>query len=208
MKLDVHTLDGRKSGEVALSPSVFGVEARKDILSRAVVWQLASRRLGTKKALSRSDVSGSGRKLYRQKGTGRARVSDGHTNLRRGGGVAFAPQPGRRTHALPKKLRDMALKMALSLKLADARLVILKDAALSEEHAKTKYLAQLLRKWDWNRVLLVDAADPDPNFARAGRNLSWLHVLPAAGINVHDIMRYPHLALTEGALSLVEARLI
>ncbi len=205
MKCAVTTLDNEAAGEIELDDAVFGLPARKDILARMVNWQLAKRRAGTHKVKNRSEVKRSTRKLYRQKGTGRARVGAGDVSQYRGGGRAFGPLVRDHSHKLPKKVRKLALKTALSVKAADGKLVVLQDAALDE--AKTKQLAQRLSQLGWSSVLVVDGEAVNRNFARAARNIPGIDVVPQIGANVYDILRRDTLVLTKDAVQALEARL-
>ena len=205
MKCAVTTLDSKKAGEIELDEAVFGLPVRRDILARMVNWQLAKRRAGTHKTKSRSEVAGSTRKQFRQKGTGRARRGAGDVSQFRGGGRAFGPVP--RDHAidLPKKVRRLALKTALSAKAADGKLVVL-DAAKSDT-AKTKDLAVKLGKLGWSSTLVIDGAAVDQGFARAVHNIPGVDILPQIGANVYDILRRDTLVLTRDAVEALEARL-
>jgi large subunit ribosomal protein L4 len=205
MKCAVTTLNNEAAGEIELDDAVFGLPARKDILARMVNWQLAKRRAGTHKVKTRSEVNKSTRKLYRQKGTGRARVGAGDVSQYRGGGRAFGPVVRDHSHKLPKKVRKLALKTALSVKAADGKLVVLQDTALDE--AKTKQLAQRLGQLGWSSVLVVDGEAVNQNFARAARNIPGIDVVPQIGANVYDILRRDTLALTKDAVQALEARL-
>jgi len=184
---------------------VFGVPLRRDILARAVNWQLAKRRAGTHKAKGRSDVIGSTAKRYRQKGTGRARIGDGKVSQYRGGGAAFGPVLRDHAHALNKKVRKLALKTALSAKLADGKLIVLEAA--KAEQPKSSDLATKIAALGWSSVLVIDGPELDGNFARAARNLPGIDVLPQQGANVHDILRRDTLVLTKDAVEALEARL-
>jgi large subunit ribosomal protein L4 len=170
-----------------------------------VNWQLAKRRAGTHKVKTRGEVKKSTRKLYRQKGTGRARVGAGDVSQYRGGGRAFGPVVRDHSHKLPKKVRKLALKIALSVKAADGKLVVLQDTAIDE--AKTKQLAQRLGQLGWSSVLVVDGEAINQNFARAARNIPGIDVVPQIGANVYDILRRDTLALTKDAVEALEARL-
>jgi large subunit ribosomal protein L4 len=205
MKCAVTTLDNKKAGEVVLDDAVFGLPLRTDLLSRMVNWQLAKRRAGTHKTQGRSEVSGSTRKQYRQKGTGRARIGAGDVSQFRGGGRAFAPTPRDHAHKLPKKVRKLALKTALSAKAAEGKLMVLEAAALKQ--GKTKELAEKLDKLGWSSVLVIDGAAVDAGLAQAARNLPGIDVLPQIGANVYDILRRDTLALTKEAVEALEARL-
>ena len=205
MKCAVTTLDNKKAGDIVLDDTVFGLPLRSDLLSRMVNWQLAKRRAGTHKTKGRSEVSGSTRKLYRQKGTGRARIGAGDVSQYRGGGRAFGPVPRDHSHKLPKKVRKLALKTALSAKAAEGKLVVLDAAKL--EKGKTAELAAKLGKLGWSSVLVIDGAAVDQGLARAAHNLPGVDVLPQIGANVYDILRRDTLALTKDAVEALEARL-
>ena len=205
MKCSVTTLDNKKAGEIVLDDTVFGLPVRADLLSRTVNWQLAKRRAGTHKTKGRSEVSGSTRKQYRQKGTGRARIGAGDVSQYRGGGRAFGPVPRDHSHKLPKKVRKLALKTALSAKAAEGKLVVLDAAKL--EQGKTKELAAKLGQLGWSSVLVIDGAAVDQGLARAAHNLPGVDVLPQIGANVYDILRRDTLALTKEAVEALEARL-
>lgn len=205
MKCAVTTLDNKKAGEIVLDETVFGLPVRADLLSRMVNWQLAKRRAGTHKTKGRSEVSGSTRKQYRQKGTGRARIGAGDVSQFRGGGRAFGPVPRDHSHKLPKKVRKLALKTALSAKAAEGKLVVLDAAKL--EQGKTKELAAKLGQLGWSSVLVIDGAAVDQGLARAAHNLPGVDVLPQIGANVYDILRRDTLALTKEAVEALEARL-
>lgn len=204
MKADVTTLDAKKAGSVELSDHVFGLEPRSDILHRMVRYQLARRRGGTVHAKTRNEVAGSGAKLFRQKGTGRARRGDKKSPLLRGGGKAFGPKPRDYAIALPRKLRALALRHALSAKARDDALVVLDKAEAKEP--KTKGLRLRLDKLGWSSALIVDGAEVERNFSLAARNLPDIDVLPVQGLNVYDILRRDTLVLTKAALEALEAR--
>lgn len=205
MKCAVTTLDNKKAGEVVLDDAVFGLPLRADLLSRMVNWQLAKRRAGTHKVKTRSEVSKSTRKVYRQKGTGRARIGAGDVSQYRGGGRAFGPTPRDHAHKLPKKVRKLALKTALSAKAAEGKLIVLEAAELKQ--GKTRELAEKLGKLGWSSVLVIDGAAVDEGLARAAHNLPGIDVLPQIGANVYDILRRDTLALTKEAVEALEARL-
>ncbi len=205
MKCEVITLDNKKAGEIELDEAVFGLPVRRDLLARMVNWQLAKRRSGNHKVKSRSEVSGSTRKLFRQKGTGNARAGSIRVSQRRGGGTVFGPVVRDHGIALPKKVRRLALKTALSSKAAEGKLVILDGIELDQP--KTRELAGRFGTLGWSSVLLVDGATVNPDFARAARNLVGVDVLPQQGANVYDILRRETLVLTRDALEALEARL-
>jgi len=205
MKVAVTTLDSKKAGDVDLADAVFGLPQRKDLLVRMVNWQLAKRRAGTHKVKSRGEVSGSTRKLYRQKGTGNARVGSARTSQRRGGGAAFGPVLRDHAHGLNKKVRSLALRTALSAKAADGKLVVLDKAEVKEP--KTSDLAKKFGALGWASVLLIDGDTLNEGFARAARNIPNVDVLPHQGANVYDILRRDTLVLTKDAVAALEARL-
>jgi large subunit ribosomal protein L4 len=205
MQWDVVNLENEKIGTVELADSVFGVEVRRDILARAVNWQLAKRRAGTHKVKGRSEVTGSSKKPFRQKGTGRARQGSMKGPHMRGGGVVFGPHPRDHSHALPKKVRRLALKAALSAKRADGTLVVLDKAEL--EDPKTRILAQRAATLGWRKALIIDGETIDANFARAASNLPGLDLLPSRGANVYDILRHETLVLTRTAVDKLVERL-
>ena len=204
MQADVTTLDAKKAGTVELPDHVFGLEPRPDILHRMVRYQLAKRRGGTRSVQDRSEVNYTGAKLYRQKGTGRARHGSRRAPLFRGGGKAFGPKP--RSHAvhLPKKVRALALKHALSAKVKSDTLIVIDKCELKE--AKTKELNSRISKLGFGSVLIIDGAAVQEAFAKAARNLPGVDVLPAAGINVYDILNHDKLVLTRAAVEALEAR--
>jgi len=205
MKCPVTTLDNKKAGEIELDDAIFGLPARKDILTRVVNWQLAKRRAGTHKVKTRGEVSGSTRKLFRQKGTGNARMGSARTTQRRGGGTVFGPVVRDHAHELNKKLRKLGLKTALSAKAAEGKLIVLDGVAMKEP--KTAELAKQFAALGWSSVLIIDGQQVDDGFARAARNLPLVDVLPQQGANVYDILRRDTLVLTKGAVEALEARL-
>lgn len=204
MKADVTTLDAKKAGTVELSDDVFGLEPRADLLHRMVRYQLAKRRAGTVSVRDRSEITGTTAKMFRQKGTGRARHGSAKPTIFRGGGKAFGPKP--RSHAieLPKKVRALALKHALSSKAKSDALMVLDSCELKE--AKTKALKSRFDELGVTSALIVDGAAVQDSFARAARNIPYIDVLPVQGINVYDILRHDTLVLTRAALEALEAR--
>ena len=205
MKCPVTTLENKKAGEVELDDSIYALPVRRDILARVVNWQLAKRRAGTGSSKSRGEVQGSTRKIYRQKGTGRARHGSIRANIFRGGGPAHGPTPRSFEHKLPKKVRKLGLKTALSAKLAEGNLVVLDKAAASTP--KTRDLAARLDKLGVASALVIGGEQLDENFTRAARNIASIDVLPQQGINVYDILRRDTLVLTKDAVEALEARL-
>ena len=203
MQCDVITLANKKTGTIELDDAVFAIDVRRDILARAVNWQLAKRQAGTAHTKERGDVRARKGKPFRQKGTGRARQGTSVAPQMRGGGVAFGPRTRSHAHKLPKKVRLLALKSALSAKQAEGKLVVLDEAKLKQP--KTADLAKRLAKLNWGRALVIDGAEVDANFARAANNIIGIDVLPSTGANVYDILRRDTLILTrDGVEKLVE----
>ena len=205
MKCAVTTLDNKKAGEIDLDDGIFGLGPRPDLLSRMVNWQLAKRRAGSHKVQGRSDVKGTTQRMYRQKGTGRARHGPPKVSQFRGGGRAFGPVLRDHAHKLPKKVRKLALKSALSAKAADGKLVVLEAAEV--ETPKTGELARKFGALGWSSALVIGGATLDEGFARAARNIPNVDVLPEQGANVYDILRRDTLVLTKDAVEALEARL-
>ncbi|MEG3617774.1 50S ribosomal protein L4 [Magnetovibrio sp. PR-2] len=205
MKLDVISLDNKKSGSVDLDEAIFGLDVRSDLLARAVNWQLAKRRQGTHAVKGRTDVSGGGKKPFRQKGTGSARQGTSRAPQHRGGGAVFGPTPRSYEHKLPKKVRKLALKTALSAKQAEGKLVVVDTAELSAP--KTADLNKKLAALGWGSALVIDGAEVNQNFALAAGNIIGLDVLPSQGANVYDILRHDTLVLTQDAVSKLQERL-
>ena len=204
MRATVRTLDNQEAGDIELADEVFGLPVRRDILARVVNWQLAKRRAGTHKTKGISDISGTTKKPYKQKGTGRARQGSLRSPQFRGGAVIFGPVVRSHEFALQKKVRRLGLKTALSAKQAEGRLIVI-DAAQIDE-AKTKALRARFDALGWDSVLIIDGAIDD-GFARAARNLPKVDVLPEKGANVYDILRRDTLVLTRDAVQQLEARL-
>lgn len=199
MKLSVKTIENKAAGEITLDESVFGASLREDILHRMVNYQLAKRRSGNHKVKQRHEINGTGKKPHAQKGTGRARAGDKKRNIDRGGAAVFGPVV--RSHAidLPKKVRKLALKIALSSKAASGKLIIIDDA--KAESYKTKPMADALAKFGFNSALIVGGNEVDVNFARATANLPRIDVVPSQGANVYDILRRDVLVLTKDAVN-------
>jgi large subunit ribosomal protein L4 len=205
MKLDVIKLDGGKAGSVDLGDDIFGLEPRADILHRVVRWQRNKAQAGTHKVKTRSEVSYSTKKIYRQTGTGGARHGSRKAPIFRKGGIYKGPTPRSHAHELPKKFRKLGLKHALSAKVAAGELVIIEAAAMAE--AKTAQLAKQVKNLGWKRALIIDGATVDANFAQAARNIEGLDVLPSMGANVYDILKRDTLVLTKAGVEALEARL-
>ena len=204
MDIKVTTLDGKASGKVSVSDAVFGLEPREDILHRMVRYQLAKRRAGTHDVKNRSEISATTKKMYKQKGTGSARHSTKKAPQFRGGGRAFGPTPRDHSHDLPKKVRALALKHALSAKQASEQIVVVDDLAVKE--AKTSALRGQLSKLGLENALFIGGAELDKNFALAARNVPHVDVLPVQGINVYDILRREKLVLSKSAVEALEER--
>jgi large subunit ribosomal protein L4 len=204
MELKITTLDGKDGGKVTLPDAIFGLEPRSDIIQRCVNWQLAKRQRGTHKAKGRAEIWRTGKKMYAQKGTGGARHGSARVPQFRGGGRAFGPIV--RSHAidLPKKVRALALKHALSSKAKDGGIIVIDKAAVKD--AKTKALTQAFGKLGFDNALIIDGAEIDAGFRTAARNIPNIDVLPVQGINVYDILRRKTLVLTKAALDALEAR--
>ena len=204
MKTSVTTLDAGSAGDIELHDAIFGLEVRNDLIQRMVRYQTLKRMAGTHHAADRSEVGVTGKKMYKQKGTGGARHGDKSAPQFRGGGKAFGPKP--RSHAieLPKKVRALALRHALSAKAKAGEIVVLDKA--SSAAGKTGTLKSQFAKLAWNNVLIIDGAELEPAFARAARNIPNIDVLPVQGINVYDILRRKKLVLTKAAVAALEAR--
>ena len=205
MKAQVLSLDNESVGEIELADEIFGVAVRKDILARVVHWQLMKRRAGTHKTKGISDISGTTKKPYRQKGTGRARQGSLRSPQFRKGAVIFGPVVRSHEFDLQKKVRKLGLKCALASKAAEGKLVVLDNAKAAEP--KTKALAQRFQKFGWESALIIDGAELDENFARASRNIPKIDVLPSQGANVYDILRRDTLVLTRAAVEALQERL-
>jgi large subunit ribosomal protein L4 len=205
MRLDVITLAGEKAGTVDLDEALFGLEPRADILHRVVRWQRAKAQAGTHAVLGKSDVAYSTKKIYRQKGTGGARHGSRKAPIFRKGGVYKGPTPRSHAHDLPKKVRALGLRHALSAKAKAGELVILEAATMAE--GKTAQLARAAKNLGWKRVLVIDGAEVNENFARAARNIETIDVLPTMGANVYDILLRDQLVITRAGIAALEARL-
>src|SRR5438477_4454565 len=204
MELKVTTLEGKSAGSVTLSDATFGLKPRTDIPARCVNWQLAKRQAGSHDVKNSAEINRTGKKMYRQKGTGSARHGPARVNLFRGGGRSFGPTPRSHAHALPKKVRVLALKHALSAKAKDGGILVLDNVAVKD--AKTKTLRERFGKLEIVNALIIDGSEVDANFRLAARNIPNIDVLPIQGINVYDILRRTTLVLTKAALDALEAR--
>ncbi len=204
MKLAITTLDGKEAGSVDVSDEIFGLDPRADILYRMVRWQLAKRRAGTHAVKHRSDISRTTKKMYKQKGTGNARHGAMSAPQFRGGGRAFGPQVRSHEHDLPKKVRALALKHALSAKAKDQAITVIDTVEIAEP--KTKALLGHLGKLGLENALIIGGAELQQNFALAARSIPYIDVLPVQGINVYDILRREKLVLSKAAVDALEAR--
>ena len=202
--VDVLNQTGEKVAQTELADSCFSVDVNPSVLHSVVKMQLANRRAGTASVKNRSDVRGSRRKLFRQKGTGRARRGDTKSPLLRGGGVVFGPHPKSWAIKVPKKVRRLALKMALSSKLRNDALMVLKELSLSE--IKTKAFAGILADLQLDNALFI-TAEKNVNIELSARNIPGVKILRSEGLNVYDILKYRHLVLLEPSIEQIEGRL-
>ncbi|MBO0734084.1 MAG: 50S ribosomal protein L4 [Methylocapsa sp.] len=205
MKIEITSLDGEDAGSIELDDAIFGLAPREDLIARMVRYQLAKRRAGTHQTLGRSEIARTGKKLYKQKGTGSARHGSGGVPQFRGGGRAFGPVMRSHAHDLPKKLRALALKHALSAKAKEGLIVVFAKA--HSEDGKTKSLKTSFATLGLTNALVVDGAELESKFQLAARNIPQIDVLPVQGINVYDILRREKLVLTKAAIEALEARL-
>ena len=204
MKLDVIKLDGGKAGSVDLDEALFGLEPRADILHRVVRWQRNNAQQGTHKVKTRSEVSYSTKKIYRQKGTGGARHGARSAPIFRSGRIYKGPTPRSHGHELTKKFRKLGLRHALSSKAKTGNLVIIDDVT---SDGKTAALAKQVKSLGWKRALIIDGASVDENFMQAARNIEGLDILPTMGANVYDILKRDTLVITKAGIEALEARL-
>ena len=204
MELQVKKLDGTDAGKITVSDEIFGLEPRVDLIQRVVKWQLAKRQAGTHKVKGRAEIMRTGKKMYKQKGSGNARHGSARVPQFRGGGRAHGPVVRSHAHDLPKKVRVLGLKHVLSAKAASSSIVVLESATAAEP--KTKTLAAQFEKLGFANVLVIGGAEIDANFGLAARNIPNVDVLPVQGINVYDIMRRQVLVLTKDAVDAIEAR--
>lgn len=205
MKVAVKTLENKAAGDITLDKDIFGVEVRQDILHRMVNYQLAKRRSGNHKVQTREEVTGTGKKPWSQKGTGRARAGDLKRTQDRGGARVHGPVVRSHAFDLPKKIRKLAMKMALSSKAANGKLIILDDASVKSH--KTKPMVEALKKMEISSAVIVGGKEIDANFARATANIPLIDVLPSQGANVYDILRRDTLVLTKDAVNDITEKL-
>ena len=205
MKAEVITLDAKTAGNVDLDDGIYALPERADILQRVVVWQLAKRRAGTHKVLTRGEIAGTTKRIGKQKGGGTARHGAGKVSQFRSGGRAFGPVVRSHAHGLPKKIRLLGLKTALSSKLANGKLLVIENIDLKD--AKTKDLKAKLAKLGLEKVLFIDGAEVNKNFLLAAHNIPYVDALPTQGANVYDILRADKLVLTKAAVTSLMERL-
>jgi len=204
VKIDITSFDGENAGSLELDDAIFGLAPREDLIARMVRYQLAKRRAGTHQTLGRSNIARTGKKLYKQKGTGSARHGSARVSQFRGGGRAFGPVVRSHAHDLPKKLRVLALKHALSAKAKEGQIMVFAEVRSTD--AKTKSLRTSLRKLGLTNALIIDGTEVATNFQLAARNIPQIDILPVQGINVYDIIRREKLVLTKAAIEVLEAR--
>jgi large subunit ribosomal protein L4 len=205
MKYEIRNFENQTVGELQLNTDIFSAPLRQDILARMVHWQLAKRRAGTHSTKGVSQISGTTKKPWRQKGTGRARQGSLRSPQFRGGAVIFGPHPRDHGYKLPKKVRQLALKTALSSKVASGELLVVEDLNLGT--TKTKDLVKKFQALGLRSALIIDGAEVNKDFVRTAANLPGVDVLPQQGINVYDILRHEHLVLTRAAIENLESRL-
>jgi large subunit ribosomal protein L4 len=204
VKIDITSLDGATAGSIELSDDIFGLEPRADLIARMVRYQLAKRRAGTHAVKNRAEIARTGKKMYKQKGTGSARHGSARVPQFRGGGRAFGPVVRSHAHSLNKKVRALALRHALSAKFKDGGIIVWETADSAEP--KTAALKANFAKLGLKSALIIDGAEVKANFALAARNIPQIDVLPIQGINVYDILRREKLVLTKAAIDALEAR--
>ena len=205
MEVEVVKLPSGKSGMLELPDSVFGLQPRKDILHRVVVWQLAKRQQGSHSVITRSESSYSTKKIYRQKGTGGARHGSRRSPIFRKGGVYKGPTPRSHAHDLNKKIRSLGLKHALSAKMESGDLVVVDKASIKD--AKVKELKKNIKAFENKKILIIDGLKLDKNFSQAARNLSGVDIVPSMGANVYDILRNDTVIITRAGLDALKSRL-
>jgi large subunit ribosomal protein L4 len=204
VKIDITSLDGSSTGSIELNDEIFGLEPRRDLIARMIRYQMAKRRAGTHAVKNRADIWRTGKKMYKQKGTGGARHGSARVPQFRGGGRAFGPQVRSHAHDMPKKVRALALRHALSAKAKDGGIIVWPSANV--DAPKTKALKDQFEKLGLANALIIDGAECNENFCLAARNIPQIDVLPVQGINVYDIIRRKKLVLTQAAIDALEAR--
>jgi len=205
MKVAVYDINNKKTGDIELAKDVFGIEPRADILTRVVNWQRAKRQAGTHKTKTISEISGTTKKPFKQKGTGNARQGSLRSAQMRGGQTTFGPVVRSHAHDLTKKVRALGLKSALSAKQKEGNLIVLKECKLKD--AKTKNLSKIISDFGWKTALIIDGENVCENFSKAARNLYKIDALPSIGANVYDILNHEKLVLTEAAITKLQERL-
>ena len=208
MKLDIIKINGKKTGDISLKDNIFNIEPRTDIISRVVNWQLSNRRQGTHKAKQRSEITGTSAKAFKQKGTGRARRGNLKTNILRGGGVTHGPVLRSHKKKLPKKIRKLGLKTALSVKEKEKSIIIIDKLSINK--ASTKEISKKLEKLKVKSALIIDSNSnkDDKGFKKSILNITNINLIPVIGMNVHDILKFKNLIISKDALVEVEKRLI
>jgi large subunit ribosomal protein L4 len=201
--VDVLSWDKKKVGSVDLDASVFDVKVKKEILQTVVRWQLACRRQGTHKAKTRGEVSGGGKKPFKQKGTGNARQGSIRSPLMPGGGIAFGPEPRDYSYVLPKKVKRLGLRTALSHLKKEGKLFVVDS--MSSTDGKTKDIAQKLKNFGVTKAILIDGK-ADEKFGRASRNLAKFRYMGVEGMNVYDLLKYDNVILSKGSIAAIVER--
>ena len=204
MKIDITSLDGQTDGSIELDDTIFGLRPRQDLIARMIRYQLAKRRAGTHQTKGRAEIARTGKKLYKQKGTGSARHGSARVPQFRGGGRAFGPVTRSHAHDLPKKVRALALRHALSAKAADGDIIVWNSASIPD--GKTKALVERFEALGLKSALIIDGAAVEESFSLAARNIPMIDVLPIQGLNVYDILRRNKLVLTKAAVDALELR--
>ena len=204
MKIEVNSLDNKKIKDIDLDKHIFGLELKEEIIYRMVRYQLAKRRSGNHKTKGISEISGTTKKPFKQKGTGNARQGSKRSPQMRGGAVIFGPQVRSHAHKLPKKIKQLALKMAISKKIKDGKLKIINELKMSKP--KTNLFRSKLAGLKLDSALFIDGKDIDNNFLLASKNVPKIDILPVAGINVYDILKRDYLVLSENAVNGIKER--
>ena len=205
MKEKINSLDNKPLKDIELDESIFGIKLQEEIIHRMIRYQLAKRRSGNHKTKGISEISGTTRKPFKQKGTGNARQGSKRSPQMRGGAVIFGPQVRSHAHKMPKKLRKLALKMALSQKLKEGKLKILSEFKMSKP--KTSLFISKLSNFKIKSALFIDGSEIEKNFLVASKNVPNIDLLPAVGINVYDIVKREHLVISEKGLGQIKERL-
>lgn len=204
MKIEVNSLDNKKIKDIDLDKQIFGLELKEEIIYRMVRYQLAKRRSGNHKTKGISEISGTTKKPFKQKGTGNARQGSKRSPQMRGGAVIFGPQVRSHAHKLPKKIKQLALKMAISKKIKDGKLKVINELKMSKP--KTNLFRSKLAGLKLDSALFIDGKDIDNNFLLASKNVPKIDILPVAGINVYDILKRDYLVLSENAVNGIKER--